>query len=445
MLVVRREQQQLGRVRGAAGEHDEVAGVASRARRRRSTTTSGHRRAAAFVSSLIAARVRQQRTFGCSSAGRTPSTSASDLPCTAHGKPSQFAQRTQRAVRHVRLVEPDAARRVERVVARRRRDRRRAAGSAARARRPGTGTARSPAARSGPRRGRRAPGTAARPACSTARARRRRSATRARCRRGGAARRSPPRAAGRARRRRASSRRRRSSGSAAGTACRCRRTTCPARRSGCRRTRRCASQFCGSRGSQSPRSSSRIRLPDGARWRASVPPPAPRADDDHVVVAHAVLRHPLGHDDPRRRLDQREVREGLREVAEVPAGRRRRTPRRRARAARRSRSSRSIRSRARCSSPTIASADTSQNEQIRNVPSLPGEAVVGLLGAVAQDEAVLGQLVGDREDACCAGARRRRAGSRRSPRAGSRRRASRSRSAGAGRRVADAVREHVVA
>jgi hypothetical protein len=28
-------------------------------------------------------------------------------------------------------------------------------------------------------------------------------------------------------------------------------------------------------GGQYPRSSIRIRLPDGARWRASVPPPAP--------------------------------------------------------------------------------------------------------------------------------------------------------------------------
>ena len=36
-----------------------------------------------------------------------------------------------------------------------------------------------------------------------------------------------------------------------------------------------ADQFCGSRGSQSPRSSNRIRLPEGARCRASVPPPAP--------------------------------------------------------------------------------------------------------------------------------------------------------------------------
>ena len=36
---------------------------------------------------------------------------------------------------------------------------------------------------------------------------------------------------------------------------------------------------------------------------------------------------------------------------------------------------------------------------MRNVPSLPGQAVVGLVGAVAQHEAVLGQLVGDRDDA----------------------------------------------
>ena len=36
-----------------------------------------------------------------------------------------------------------------------------------------------------------------------------------------------------------------------------------------------ASQFCGSRGSQSPRSSSRIRLPDGASRAAREPPPAP--------------------------------------------------------------------------------------------------------------------------------------------------------------------------
>ena len=54
-------------------------------------------------------------------------------------------------------------------------------------------------------------------------------------------------------------------------------------------------------------------------------------------------------------------------------------------------------SRARSSSPISTSADTSQNEQIVNVPSSPLEPVVGLLDAVAQHEPVLGQLVGDRE------------------------------------------------
>ena len=179
------------------------------------------------------------------------------------------------AERHVRLVEHDPARRVERVVP----GRREVVGELLDPRlvRHGreAGRARSPAARSGPRRARRAPGRAARPGCSRAPARRRRSARPARCRRGAGARRSPPCAAGRGPRRRASSRRRRSSGPAAGTACRSRRTRCPARRSGCRRTRPASDQFCGSRGSQSPRSSRRIRLPEGARCRASVPPPAP--------------------------------------------------------------------------------------------------------------------------------------------------------------------------
>lgn len=54
-------------------------------------------------------------------------------------------------------------------------------------------------------------------------------------------------------------------------------------------------------------------------------------------------------------------------------------------------------SRARCASPTIASAETSQNEQMRNVPSRPDRPSVGLLGAVAKHEPVLGQLVPDGE------------------------------------------------
>ena len=66
-------------------------------------------------------------------------------------------------------------------------------------------------------------------------------------------------------------------------------------------------------------------------------------------------------------------------------------------------------------------------------PLLAGQAVVGLVGAVAQDEPVLGQLVGDRQDGRAQALVVSRAGSRRSPPGASRRRARRSRSAGAGR------------
>ena len=59
---------------------------------------------------------------------------------------------------------------------------------------------------------------------------------------------------------------------------------------------------------------------------------------------------------------------------------------------------RSHSSRARWHSPISESAETSQKEQIRNVPSLPSQAVVGLFDLVAEDEAVLGQFGGDRVD-----------------------------------------------
>ena len=65
---------------------------------------------------------------------------------------------------------------------------------------------------------------------------------------------------------------------------------------------------------------------------------------------------------------------------------------------------------------------------------LARQAVVGLVGAVAQHEPVLGQLVGDRQHACVQPLVARRAGSRRSPPAASRHRARRCRSAGAARR-----------
>jgi hypothetical protein len=49
----------------------------------------------AFVSRRSASASVSSVTLGCSSAGRTASTSASDFACTRHGKPSQVAQRTQ--------------------------------------------------------------------------------------------------------------------------------------------------------------------------------------------------------------------------------------------------------------------------------------------------------------------------------------------------------------
>ena len=62
----------------------------------RSTTTSVTAVPASFVSSLTAFAFLSRVTFGCSSAGLTAMTSASDLACTRQGKPSQSGQRTQR-------------------------------------------------------------------------------------------------------------------------------------------------------------------------------------------------------------------------------------------------------------------------------------------------------------------------------------------------------------
>ena len=82
----------------------------------RSTTTSVTAVPAGLVSSLTACAFRSSVTLSCLRAGRTPSTSASDLACSGQGKPSQESQCHADAVRQVRLVDQDAARRVERVV-----------------------------------------------------------------------------------------------------------------------------------------------------------------------------------------------------------------------------------------------------------------------------------------------------------------------------------------
>ena len=61
----------------------------------RSTTTSVTAVPAGLVSSLTARAFRSSVTLSCSRAGRTPSTSASDLACSGHGKPSQALHFTQ--------------------------------------------------------------------------------------------------------------------------------------------------------------------------------------------------------------------------------------------------------------------------------------------------------------------------------------------------------------
>ena len=203
----------------------------------RSTTTSVTAVPSPFVSSLATLAFVRSVTFECSSAGRTPSTSASDFACTRHGKPSHVAQRMQVLERWVRLVEHDPARRVERPIA----GGREVVGELLDPRLVRHGRMRVRRARRrlgrvlSPRAmdvvvllGERVVGlelvVGDRPG-------------RERCRRGAGARRSPPCEAGTAPRRTSSSRLRRSSGRRAGRACRPRRTTCPARRSGCPRTR----------------------------------------------------------------------------------------------------------------------------------------------------------------------------------------------------------------
>ena len=96
-------------------------------------------------------------------------------------------------------------------------------------------------------------------------------------------------------------------------------------------------------------------------------------------------------------------------------------------------SSRSIRSRA-----LLLADDRQRRDEPERADQeralLARQAVVGLLGAVAQHEAVLGQLVGDRQHGRAQALVVGPAGSRRSRPAASRRRARRSRSAGAARR-----------
>ena len=149
-------------------------------------------------------------------------------------------------------------------------------------------------------------------------------------------------------------------------------------------------------------------MPEGrevARERAAA---GAGPDDDHVVGVHGPPQRwgsahlhrwleQLGDDDPRGGLDQREVRERLREVAEVAAGvgvellgvepERRRDPQQPLHQV--ARLLQLADDRERGDEPERADEERAL---------LAREAVVGLVGAVAEHEAVLGQLLGDRVD-----------------------------------------------
>ena len=207
-----------------------------------------------------------------------------------------------------------------------------------------------------------------------------------------------------------------------------------ARRSGCRRRRRARASSAARAGASRRARAAGCACPDGARCRDERPAAGAASDHDHVVVAHQLSSSSRSATMIRAGgLDQREVRERLREVAQVAAGVGVELlgvqPERRGDA------QQALHQVARA----LLLAD---DRQRRHEPEradeeralLARQAVVGLAGAVAQHEAVLGQLVGDGQHARAQPLVVARAGSRRARRAGSRRRARRSRSAGAARR-----------
>ena len=97
MPLVRRAQQQRGRVDGAAGDDDDVGAVASRATPSRSTTTPVTVAPERVGLEPLDLRVASRSvTFACSSAGRTAQTWASALPRPGTGSRRACEQRMQR-------------------------------------------------------------------------------------------------------------------------------------------------------------------------------------------------------------------------------------------------------------------------------------------------------------------------------------------------------------
>ena len=103
----------------------------------------------------------------------------------------------------------------------------------------------------------------------------------------------------------------------------------------------------------------------------------------------------LGADDAHDRVDQGQVGERLREIAEVPASSRRRSPRRTGRTGWHARGGSRTGVGPRVS-PISTRAETSQNEQMTNAALVAVQPVVGLLDPVAPDEPVDREFIGDR-------------------------------------------------
>ena len=295
MRVAGRAQQQQRRTQRAAGDHDDVGGVAFVAPLAHAPARALTLRPDASVSRRDDIGVGQQREVGM----RGPRGIDADhlrigLGVDGARKAVERVAADARAVgggAAVRvLVELDAERQMERVQPFARQDVVEFAGCAARARPADMGRARWTTARWGLRRAARARGTAPRPRCSTARTRRSPAARPARCRPCGAARRNRARAGAAARRHRPWSCRRRNNAGRDGTCCRRRRTRFPApgRR---RRRRRLSHPSCGASAAGSRRAPAcRIRLPVPAQPLRQRRAARPAADDDHVVVV-ARRRH----------------------------------------------------------------------------------------------------------------------------------------------------------
>ena len=160
-----------------------------------------------------------------------------------------------------------------------------------------------------------------------------------------------------------------------------------------------ADQFCGSRAqpvAALEQQDALARRGEAVHERAAA---GAAADDDHVVVAHPLISSSRSaSDDPRGRLDQREVREGLREVAQVPAGAG--VELLGVQAQRRGDAEQALHQ---VAGALVVADDRQRRDEPERADQeaalLARQAVVGLAGPVAQHEAVLGEVVGDRLDA----------------------------------------------